>query len=186
MDAFNYLAVLISIILGLGIAQLLTGFGRWIEQRESLRSFLPAMIWAGILLLIHVQTWWSMFGFRFLRQWTFVQFGVVLLQPISLYLLAILVLPGQSTAGLDLRANYFGQRGWFFGLMLFLLAVSVVKDLVVAGSLPSGINLDFHVAFAAFSLMALATARERVHQAIAVFAAVSMITYVALLFRELR
>src|SRR5947208_5766793 len=116
MDAFNYLAVLISIILGLGIAQLLTSFGRCIEQRKALRSFLPAMIWAGILLLIHVQTWWSMFGLRSLPQWTFVQFIAVLLQPITLYLLAIVVLPGQSATSLDLRANYFAQRSWFFGL----------------------------------------------------------------------
>jgi hypothetical protein len=39
VDAFNYLAVLISIILGLGIAQLLSGFGRWIEQRRSFQAF---------------------------------------------------------------------------------------------------------------------------------------------------
>lgn len=44
MEAFNYLAVLISIILGLGIAQLLTGFGRWIEYRKTFKPFVPAML----------------------------------------------------------------------------------------------------------------------------------------------
>ena len=56
MDALEYLAVLISIILGLGIAQLLGGLGRWVEHRASFRPFAPALIWAVILLLIHVQT----------------------------------------------------------------------------------------------------------------------------------
>src|SRR5215218_7005221 len=98
MDAFNYLAVLISIILGLGIAQLLTGFGRWIEHRKRFAAFVPAMLWAGILLLIHLQTWWSMFGFRFVSQWTFVSFAMVLLQPVTLYLLTILALPSQNAA----------------------------------------------------------------------------------------
>ena len=121
MDAFNYLAVLISIILGLGIAQLLSGFGRWIEQRRSFQAFLPAMIWASILLLIHVQTWWSMFGLRFLTEWTFVRFAVVLLQPTTLYLLAIVALPSDRAPTQDLRTNYFGQRRWFFGLLVFLL-----------------------------------------------------------------
>jgi len=186
MDAFNYLAVLISIILGLGIAQLLTSVGRCIEQRKALRSFLPAMIWAGILLLIHVQTWWSMFGLRSLPQWTFVQFIAVLLQPITLYLLAIVVLPGQSATSLDLRANYFAQRSWFFGLLLALLVLSVVKDLVVAGALPGGVNLAFHAALVAVSVVALATARDRVHHALAALAAIAILAYVGLLFRDLR
>src|SRR5688572_3602947 len=123
MEAFNYLAVLISIILGLGITQLLTGFGRWVEQRAAYKVFAPAIIWAGVLLLIHIQTWWSMFGLRTLPAWTFTDFSVVLLQPIILYLLAILVLPGQNAATADLRTNYFSQRQWFFGLLLLLLVV---------------------------------------------------------------
>src|SRR5215470_19561036 len=128
MNAFNYLAVLISIILGLGIAQLLTGFGRWIEQHKAFRPFLPAMTWAGILLLLQVQTWWSLFELRLLPQWTFGHFVVVLLQPITLYLLAIVVLPDSRASVVDLRANYLAQRLWFFGLLVFLTIVSVLKD----------------------------------------------------------
>jgi hypothetical protein len=167
MDAFEYLAVLISIILGLGIAQLLGGFGRWVEHRDAFRPFAPALIWAGILLLIHIQTWWSMFGLRFVTQWTFVRFAVVLLRPIVLYLLAVLVLPSQSTTTTDLRANYFAQRRWFFGLLAFLLVVSLSKDLVLSGSLPNAVNVGFHAAFLAASIVALGTQREAYHQAAA-------------------
>jgi hypothetical protein len=186
MDAFNYLAVLISIVLGLGIAQLLTGFGRWIEHRKTFRPFLPAMLWTAVLLLIHVQTWWSMFGLRLLPQWTFVRFAIVLLQPITLYLLALVVLPSHGAAGVDLRSNYFDQRRWFFGLLAFLLVVSVLKDLVVTGSLPDGVNLGFHGALLGVAIAALLTQRERVHRALAVLGAVAMLAYVALLFRELQ
>jgi hypothetical protein len=129
MDEFDYLAVLISIILGLGITQLLTGVGRWIEQRRVLQAFSPAMIWAGILLLVHVQTWWSMFGLRFVTDWTFVRFAMVLLQPVILYLLATIVLPSERGPVLDLRANYRDQRLWFFGLLAFLLVASVLQRL---------------------------------------------------------
>jgi len=123
MEAFGYLAVLISIILGLGIAELLGGMARRIEQRSAFRPFAPAMIWAGILLLIHIQTWWSMFGLRHLEQWTFVRFAVVLLQPIILYLMAVLALPSLNAPEIDLRLNYFGQRKWFFGLLFVLWAL---------------------------------------------------------------
>lgn len=36
MDAFSYLSVLLSIILGLGLTQLLTAAGRLIRHRERL------------------------------------------------------------------------------------------------------------------------------------------------------
>lgn len=144
------------------------------------------MIWAGILLVIHVQTWWSMFGLRFLTQWTFVTFSAVLLQPITLYLLAILVLPSQSATTIDMRVNYFAQRRWFFGLLLFLLMVSVLKDLVVSGSLPSALNLGFHGVFLAVAIGALSTDRESYHWAAAILSAVALFAYVGLLFGQLQ
>jgi hypothetical protein len=186
MEAFNYLAVLISIILGLGIAQLLSGFGRWIEHRSEFRPFAPAIIWAAVLLVVHIQTWWSMFGLRFLSQWTFVSFAFVLLQPIVLYLLATLALPSQGATTIDLRVNYFRQRRWFFALLALLLVVSVIKDLVISGALPNGANLGFHGAFLAATITALSTEGERYHQAVAVLSAVTIVAYVGLLFGRLQ
>lgn len=186
MPAFDYLAVLISIILGLGIAQLLGSFGRWVEHRRAFGAFGPALLWAGILLLIHVQTWWSMFGLRALAEWTFARFAIVLLQPIVLYLLAILVLPSQTAQSQDARANYFAQRHWFFGLLAFLLVVSVVKDLVVSGSLPGGLNLAFHGLFLAGAIVGMSTSRAAAHWTVALVAAAAIVSYVGLLFWQLR
>ena len=107
MDAFSYLSVLISIILGLGITQLLTGLGRLLQARGGTRLYGPAVTWIALLLLVHVQTWWTMFGLRGVRGWTFGAFLMVLLQPAVLYLMAALAVPDVSAgAAVDLRANY--------------------------------------------------------------------------------
>lgn len=185
MDEFSYLSVLISIILGLGITQLLSGFGRWIEQRAVFRAYGPAMAWAAMVLLIHIQGWWSMFGLRNHRDWTFLQFGMVLLQPITLYLLAALVLPGTNAPELDLRSNYFVQRRWFFGLLMALLVISVLKDLTVNGELPSPANLAFHGVLFATSLVAVLTERESYHRFFAYSSLAFMATYITMLFARL-
>jgi hypothetical protein len=104
----------------------------------------------------------------------------------ALYLLAIVALPSSSAPSLDLRSNYFAQRRWFFGLLAFLLIVSVVKDLVVTGSMPNGVNLGFHAGFLLIAIAAMTIARDGAHQAIAVIGGVSMLAYVGLLFRELQ
>jgi hypothetical protein len=185
LDEFNYLAVLISIILGLGIAQLLSGFGRWIEQRSSFRAYGPAMAWTAMLLLIHIQGWWSMFGMRHHANWTFIQFCIVLLQPITLFLLATLVLPGANAPELDLRSNYFAQRRWFFGLLMALLVVSVVKDLALNGELPDPANLAFHGLLFATSLVAIATENEAFHRFLAYTSLAMIAVYISLLFARL-
>src|SRR5262245_10261047 len=97
MDPFSYLAVLISIILGLGITQLLSGLGRLLQDRRRVKVYWPTIVWVGLLLVVHVQTWWAMFGLRTLSNWSFLAFLLVLLQPIVLFLLAALILPDSAS-----------------------------------------------------------------------------------------
>jgi hypothetical protein len=186
MDNFNYLAVLISIILGLGITHLLSGLGRWVESRFSFPAYAPTILWVITLLVIHVQTWWTMYGMRHHLDWTFLQFVVVLLQPITLFLLAAVVLPGPTSAVHDLKSNYFSQRHWFFGLFITLLAVSVCKDIVMTGSLPTTTNLLFHALFLVIATGGMITARESYHRFIAYISALLIAVYIAFLFPELR
>jgi len=51
MESFNYLSVLLSIILGLAITQVLLGFRGLILTRAKLKLYLPTVIWAELALL---------------------------------------------------------------------------------------------------------------------------------------
>lgn len=186
MDPFEYLSVLVSIILGLGITQLLAGFGRWLEHRGTYRLYGPAIAWAAALMLVHVQMWWSMFGMRYWGEdWNFLQFSAVLLQPAILYLLTILAFPGPASTELDLRSNFFAQRRWFFGLFLAMLVVSVIKDLVRNGSLPEPANLAFHAVFFVMGAVALGSERDRDHRVIAYGGLFMLLVYIVSLFGRL-
>jgi hypothetical protein len=188
VDAFSYLSVLLSIVLGLGVTQVLTGLGRVIEARDRVRTFGPALIWAGVILLVHVQTWWVMFGLRAHEGWTFGAFLIVLLQPLVLYLLAALVLPADfgGAAPLDLRAHYFRHAPWFFGIGVLLLVQSVARDLVISGALPSVANLSVHVVFLVLWSGGAVTRRPGYHWFVAVATATLFCVYIAALFPQLR
>jgi len=184
VEAFDYLSVLVSIILGLGITQLLSGFGTWLEQRRSFRAYGPAIAWSAFLLLVHVQTWWSMYGMRDTESWNFLQFALVLLQPILLYLLAVIVLPGPNAPQNDPRENFHMQRRWFFGLLLATVVASIVKDLSRM-ELPDATNLIFHGVFGGVSLLGFIHGGERVQRFVAFFSFAAFALYVSLLFAEL-
>lgn len=185
MHAFKYLSVLISIVLGLGITQLLSAFARWLELRAEVKPYGPAALWAAFLMLVSVQTWWAMFGLRESTSWTFLQFAMVLTQPMLLFLLTTLALPGPASAERDLKAWFFRHRVWFFSLFLGLLAVSVAKDVVVGGRLPSAPNLAFHAGLAACGAAALASRRDGVQLAAGLAAVGLIVAYVGVLFANL-
>jgi hypothetical protein len=170
VDAFSYLSVLISIILGLGVTQLLSGLGHVIERRDRVTPYWPAFVWATVLFILHVQTWWVMFGLRAHQGWTFGAFLAVLVQPAVLYLLSVLVFPPGlgDDAPVDMRANYHRQAPWFFGLAILLLLQSIGRDLIIDGELPKAANLGAHVAFLVLWAGAAMTRREAYHRFVAV------------------
>jgi hypothetical protein len=186
VDEFGYLSVIISVILGLSIAQLLQGIGQIINARDRVRIYWPALAWTVLLLLIDVQAWWAMFGYRNRHQWTFVQFTIVLFEAIMLYLLAAIVLPNIPSDGeIDLRSNYFRHASWFFGSLVVLLLDSLLKSVVVSGGLPGNFDLGFHLFWITTALIAAFVRNERYHKAVACISFGLFIAYIALLFSSL-
>src|ERR1700756_741213 len=98
MDSFSYISVLLSIVLGLAITQVLQGFRGLILTRAKVKLYLPSLIWVGLVLLITIQGWWASFGMRTRANWTFVGLLVIILQAISVYMAAALVLPDVTGA----------------------------------------------------------------------------------------
>lgn len=187
VDAFSYLSVLLSIILGLGLTQLLTAAGRLIRHRDRVRADWLPLLWAAVLLVIYVQVWWAMFGLRQVREWTFLAFLIVLGQAIALYMMAAVVLPEQvDDDGIDLGVYFDRQRRWFFVFFLATLIVSVTKDVVIAGNLPGRTNLAFHAVLATVSLGAMSLRRRRAQEVFGVIGAATVALYIGLLFTRLR
>lgn len=187
MDAFAHLSVLISIVLGLGITNLLMGFARIVQMRGRISIYWPVVVWALVLLLIHVQTWWSMFGLRNVETWTFLAFTLTLMQPILLFFLSALVLPDfDRDEALDLRANYYAQVRWFFGILLALLLTSLARTFTLEGRLPATPDLAFHAGFIAGVIPGLVVKNEIFHKISALVAAGAIFAYVAALFTVLR
>lgn len=187
MDPFSYLSVLLSIILGLAITQLLQGLRGLLLARGRVQGYWPSVVWALALLLMYVQSWWAMFELRDVPVWTFDKFCVVLLQSIFSYMLAALVFPDfGGHEAVDLRAHYFDQAKWFFGLTVALLACSAAKPLLIYGHWPDAVDGAFHGLFVAIALSAMATRRDAYHKAVSLFAALMFAVYTLVLFSRLR
>ena len=187
MDAFGHLSVLISIILGLAITQLLQGFRGIVLARRRVRVYWVPVLWAVIVLVICVQTWWAMFGMRNLREWTFAGFAVVLLQVLTSYMQAAFILPDfTAREAVDLRQHYYGHLRWFFGAGVLTLVTSLTKDVVLSGRLPGAANLGFHLVLLTLFIVAALWPNKRFQKSNAVFTAAALTLYILVLFARLR
>jgi hypothetical protein len=183
MDAFSYLSVLLSIVLGLAVTQLLSGFAALVHARRRIAMYWPVPVQMAATLLISVQVWWAMFGMREVRHWTFAGFLIVLAQSIAVYLMAAFITPELGgDARTDLREVYFREARWFFGSILAALAISLAKNVMLAGALQSGIDLAGHGVFAAIALAGLFSRSDAVHKLIAPLSLLFYGLYIALLF----
>ena|SRR5215207_3605049 len=101
--------------------------------------------------------------------------------------MAAVVLPEDiEEAGVDLRENYERHHRWFFGFFLATLVVSVVKDLVITGRLPEPLNLAFHIFAATACVSAMVVSTRRFQEVVGITSALSIATYIGLLFTRLR
>src|SRR5690606_28669352 len=107
MTPFEYVSVLISLILGLGIAVILTGLARIIKRWESVVPYGPFFIWIVLVFVLHIQEWWDTYQLMNWTSWSLTVFLFVILYPILLFILANLLFPVKWKVPLDLKTYYF-------------------------------------------------------------------------------
>jgi len=186
MDSFSYVSVLLSIVLGLAITQVLLGLRGLILTRAKVKLYTPTLIWAAVALLIPIQAWWASFAMREQPRWTFLALLVIMLEMISIYMVAALVLPDIiGETHVDLRQHFFAHRSWFFGALLAAVLFSLLKNLTLHGHLPNLLDSAFQFAFCLAAIAAAVTQNERFQKLLAPAFGLLFAVYVALLFARL-
>lgn len=186
MDAFSYLSVLLSIVLGLALQQVLQGYRGLLLNRGRVKLHAPTLIWSALMILIVAQNWWASFDLGTRSEWNFQTFAVILLQVMLMYMMAAVVLPDiPPDADIDLAAHYARERPWFFGLFGATIATSALRDMMLDGHLPDGGNGAFHIVFAAVALAGMTIRSPRFHAVLAPAMAAVVGAYVVLLFARL-
>jgi hypothetical protein len=167
MNTGEYLSVLVSIIVGLGLSHLLSSVGKLLSRRRRVRVYTPSVMAGIIVFLAHVHFWWGSFEFGERIENNFFAFLVFLFTPILLYLIAVLVLPelDQDDSGVvSLRDHYYEARPWFFGLSALIPVTTAVRNAGFQADPLWNQDRPFELAFLLLALAGLLTASERVHR----------------------
>src|SRR5689334_16954075 len=93
MDAFSYVSVIISVVIGLGLSHLLTGVAELVKARRTVKFYWVHLLWVALTFIGHIFLWWTMWNLRLIRDWNFFSFLLLLLAPVLLYLAAAFLIP---------------------------------------------------------------------------------------------
>jgi hypothetical protein len=130
----DYLFVLVSIIIGLGISQVLTGVARTIVHRRRVRLYWVWAVAALLVFLAHVQLWWGTFSVgQTVAKGSFLDFMLFLLSPIAPYLSAAVVMPDfEDDDFVDLREHFLENHRSYFVLLALVPLLNGVRSLVIS------------------------------------------------------
>ena len=137
MDIATHSATLISIVIGLGLAEMFGNLYRLIRNRSRVGWDVLPLAWMATLFFLILNYWWAMFlrldGSQNAN--TVAEFGLILASPILLFLATAIVLPDFSADDdWDMRRDYEAQRK-VIALTFALYQVSTFTTALIVGTI---------------------------------------------------
>ena len=156
MAVFEYLGVLISVIMGLGITHLATGASKLILNRGTVRLYVPHLLWTLNVLVYILLVWWGMFWWSNHTDWLAYEYLFITAYAIALFLLAALLYPWDLGRDVDMRAYFFRNRRWFFGTLFVAWLIDFPETVLKSETGLRGLPEEYHL-FLSLHLIIAAT-----------------------------
>lgn len=124
ISPFEYVSILVSIILGLGITQILSAFSDLLYTYKKVKFYWPHTLWLVFVLFLHIQDWFIIYQLKDKPEWHLQELFFILLYPISLFCVAKMLLPtNEKEEQNDMKLFYKSQYPLIFimvGLSIFI------------------------------------------------------------------
>ncbi len=125
MDRFEFVMVLLSIIIGLGIGGLLTNVARQIRAGSKCKGFWVHSGVVAALFLAFLQMWWESWGLQRMDVWTFPLLLLMLVPPSGLFIISHLIYPNKLE-GADLESYYFAKTQLIWSVAALTVVVATL------------------------------------------------------------
>jgi hypothetical protein len=124
MERLSFLATFVSLIYGLGVANVLGHLAGLIKRGRDADWFWVHSLWALCLLVMMAGFWWVLQNWGRESSIGFFNYLSLLLTPSLLYVVSDVLFPDRNATGpVDLKAHFFSVRRPFFLLYAGLLFV---------------------------------------------------------------
>jgi hypothetical protein len=188
MNQFEFLSVFVSIIIALGISNILSSAMRLIRRRGRVRMHVTTLIWMAVLFLLQMLVWWMAFQRREWADWTYFSFLLYLLMPILVSLPGYLLVPEielELEPTFDLEKEFNHNRKWFFAMLAAMGVVSFVEYVLRSGPSKLGLRNVAPLVIVALSAGGFAFRAKWLQLLVALAFLAMLLCYISLVFSQL-
>lgn len=168
-DLYSHVRVVISIIVGLCITTLLSGFARFVQHPRRERVSLLHLGWAASLLLWIIHFWWWEFRLSMVQQWTFTRYFFVIFYAILFFFLCTLLFPSDLKDYAGYEEYFLSRRKWFFGILATTFLADVVDTNLKGSTYLHSFGMEYPIRIAfnlAICIIGMFTANRRIQLAL--------------------
>ena len=156
MEKLAHLTAFVSLIYGLGVANVLAHVSSLIKRRQVSDWYWVHTLWTLYLLVVMAGTWWQLQNWAPVAHIGFLSYLSLLLIPSLLFVASDLLFPERTADGAaDLRAHFLRIRRPLFTILICVLVAdeldSVLKGwahVIVLGPIYWGSHVFFYLALA--------------------------------------
>jgi hypothetical protein len=184
MTPFEFICAFYSVVLGVAVAQLMTGVGRLAEERDRVRGYWVSNVWIVTVLMCDVTNWWGMWGLHDAKRWSIYSFLLLVALSGTVYLTTVLLfprIPASEEAVIDMEQHYYKSGPIFFPAMAAAWVLAFVCNwsfFPITWLSPGNVFPVFMIILCA---IAAVTANRRYH---AVFAIIGLLVVIVNVLSE--
>jgi hypothetical protein len=184
-DLLLHIRVVISIIVGLCITTLLSGFARFVQHPKRAKVSILHLGWAASLLLWVIHFWWWEFRLTLVPQWTFAIYFFVILYAILFYFLCTLLFPSDLKDYAGYEDYFLSRRKWFFGFLAATFIADVIDTSLKGSDYLHSFGLEYPIRIAvslAVCCIAMFTKNRRIQLTLLAVSLLYQISFIVRLY----
>jgi len=128
MSPFTHVLVLASIVIGMGMREVLIGFVDTVRARQAVRLYWPHLLFASGVFATQMTWWWIAWSYRG-HEWTVGALLLLISGPVLLFMIARLTFPN-PVVDQDLEAYYYGLAPILLVLAFLYTGRGLASDVV--------------------------------------------------------
>lgn len=177
MSEFEVLSVLISIIIGLGVTQLLSGFGNAFHYRKYNKIDPVHVVWTITTFFLLVLNWWVALLWRDFDNWTFTIFFIMIAWTISMYIMTVALYPAEIDKHTDYKKVFEANRTWLLSTFMVMAILDYVVSLIRDGYIVDLLYTGYIASLVLVCMVGIAHKSRRYDQITSVYVMLSLISW---------
>lgn len=138
MDQFEYVMVLVSIIVGLGITHILLGIGGIIDRQsrkdDRLELSYAHAAWLANCFMWFVMFWWWEYRLSTsVSEWSMGMYLFLIFYAVTIFLLQAVLIPRTWDGVTSLKEYFLQRRAWFYSLLASATILDNIDSYLIGG-----------------------------------------------------